>query len=154
MATETSGKERTIGQLVADATHDLEGIVRGEIALAKAEVTDGAKVLGKGAGLLAGAVFLVLMGFLIVAVVVLIFAAVLALLGKKALETARPAPERAIDQAQRTIAVIKEPFGDSDAADATPGAPASGTTPQASGTATPGNAGGAPGTPGSPTPSA
>ncbi len=175
MATETSGKERTIGQLVADATHDLEGIVRGEIALAKAEVTDGAKVLGKGAGLLAGAVFLVLMGFvfllhsaawgiaeflpvwagyLIVAVVVLIIAAVLALMGKKALETALPAPERAIDQAQRTIAVIKEPFGDSDAADATPGAPASGTTPQASGTATPGNAGGAPGTPGSPTPSA
>ena len=62
MATGTSGKERTIGQLVADATHDIEGIVRGEIALAKAEVTDGAKVLGKGAGLLAGAAFLVLMG--------------------------------------------------------------------------------------------
>ena len=139
MATGTSGTERTIGQLVADATHDLEGIVRGEIALAKAEVTDGAKVLGKGAGLLAGAVFLVLMGvvfllhsaawgiaawlpvwagYLIVAVVVLIIAAVLALLGKKALETARPAPERAIDQAQRTIAVIKEPFGDADAVDA------------------------------------
>ena len=58
MATGTSGTERTIGQLVADATHDLEGIVRGEIALAKAEVTDGAKVLGKGAGLLAGAAFL------------------------------------------------------------------------------------------------
>ena len=38
MATGTSGTERTIGQLVADATHDLEGIVRGEIALAKAEV--------------------------------------------------------------------------------------------------------------------
>ena len=62
MATGTSGTERTIGQLVADATHDLEGIVRGEIALAKAEVTDGAKVLGKGAGLLAGAAFLALMG--------------------------------------------------------------------------------------------
>ena len=63
MATGTTGTERTIGQLVADATHDLEGIVRGEIALAKAEVTDGAKVLGKGAGLLAGAAFLALMGF-------------------------------------------------------------------------------------------
>ena len=154
MATGTSGTERTIGQLVADATHDLEGIVRGEIALAKAEVTDGAKVLGKGAGLLAGAAFLVLMGFvfllhsaawgiaewlpvwagyLIVAVVVLIIAAVLALMGKKALETARPAPERAIDQAQRTIAVIKEPFGDPDAVDATTGAAAPGTTAPASG---------------------
>ena len=139
MATGTSGTERTIGQLVADATHDIEGIVRGEIALAKAEVTDGAKVLGKGAGLLAGAAFLALMGFvfllhsaawgistwlpvwagyLIVAVVVLIIAAILGLMGKKALETARPAPERAIDQAQRTIAVIKEPFSDTDAVDA------------------------------------
>ena len=53
----TPGSERTIGQLVADATHDLQGLVRGEIALAKAEVTSGARVLGKGAGLLAGAAF-------------------------------------------------------------------------------------------------
>ena len=46
-------------------------------------------------------------GYLIVAVVVLIVAAVLGLLGKKALDNARPAPERAIEQAQQTIAVIK-----------------------------------------------
>ena len=138
MATGTAGTERTIGQLVADATHDFEGIVRGEIALAKAEVTDGAKVLGKGAGLLAGAAFLALMGFafllhsaawgiavwlpvwagyLIVAVVVLVVAAVLALLGKKALEKARPAPQRAIDQAQLTIAAIKDPRGAADGVD-------------------------------------
>ena len=177
MATGTSGTERTIGQLVADATHDIEGIVRGEIALAKAEVTDGAKVLGKGVGLLAGAVFLVLMGvvfllhsaawgistwlpvwagYLIVAVVVLIIAAILALLGKKSLETARPAPERAIDQAQRTIAVIKEPFSDADAVDAAAGAATPGTA--APGAATPGAAGPASGKttppPASPTPSA
>ena len=128
MATGPSTTERTIGQLVADATHDLEGIVRGEIALAKAEVSTGAKVLGKGAGLLAGAAFLAVIGFvfilhsaawgiaewlpvwagyLIVAVVVLIVGVVLGLLGKKALDNARPAPERAIDQAQQTIAVIK-----------------------------------------------
>ena len=143
MATGTSGKERTIGQLVADATHDLEGIVRGEIALAKAEVTSGAKVIGKGVGLLAGAGFLALMGvvfllhsaawgiaewlpvwagYLIVAVVILIVGAVLGLLGKKALDNAKPAPERAIDQAQQTIAVIKEPFADADAVDGAAGA--------------------------------
>jgi hypothetical protein len=167
MATGTSGTERTIGQLVADATHDIEGIVRGEIALAKAEVTDGAKVLGKGAGLLAGAAFLLLMGvafllhsaawgiaewlpvwagYLIVAVVVLLVAAVLALLGKKSLQAARPAPERAIDQAQRTIAVIKEPFGDSETADATPGATPGATAGISAGsgsTAASGTAGGA-----------
>jgi len=133
MATGPSGTERTIGQLVADATHDLQGIVRGELALAKAEVTSGAKVLGKGAGLLAGAAFLGLMGFvfilhgaargisewlpvwagyLIVAAVVLVVAAVLGLMGKKALSSARPAPERAIDQAQQTIAVIKSSGSD------------------------------------------
>jgi Putative Actinobacterial Holin-X, holin superfamily III len=133
MATGTTGTERTIGQLVADATHDLEGIVRGEIALAKAEVTTGAKVMGKGAGLLFGAGFLALMalvfllhsaawgiaewlpvwaGYLIVAVVVLLVAGILGLTGKKALDRARPAPERAIEQAQQTIAVLKSPLGE------------------------------------------
>ena len=150
MATGTSGTERTIGQLVADATADLQGIVRGEIALAKAEVTSGAKVVGKGAGLLFGAAFLALMGvvfilhgaawgiaewlpvwagYLIVAAVVLLVAVILGLLGKKSLETARPAPERAIDQAQQTIAVIKNaPSGaaaaGANAASGPPSAPA------------------------------
>ena len=154
MATGSFGTERTIGQLVADVTHDLEGIVRGEIALAKAEVTDGAKVLGKGAGLLAGAAFLALIGFvfllhsaawgistwlpvwagyLIVAVVVLIVGTVLGLMGKKALETARPAPERAIDQAQQTIAAIKNPKGEPDAVPAAAGVAAGGTAAGATG---------------------
>jgi hypothetical protein len=158
MATGTSGTERTIGQLVADATHDLEGIVRGEIALAKAEVTDGAKVLGKGAGLIAGAAFLALLGvvfllhsaawgiavwlpvwagYLIVAVVVLVVAVILVLLGKKSLEAARPAPERAIDQAQRTLAAIKDPRGEADAVDVAAGATASGTAGSAPASSTP-----------------
>ena len=128
MARPSSDTDRTIGQLVADATHDLQGIVRGEVALAKAEVTSGAKVMGKGAGLLAGAAFLALMGFVfllhtlaqviaiwlpisagygIVTALVLILAAVLAMLGRKALQSAKPAPERAIEQGQKTIAVLK-----------------------------------------------
>ncbi len=170
MATGTTGTERTIGQLVADATHDLEGIVRGEIALAKAEVTDGAKVLGKGAGLLAGAAFLAVIGFifvlnsaawgislwlpvwagyLIVAVVVLIVGGILGMLGKKALDQAKPAPERAIDQAQQTIAAIKNPKGEPDAVAATAGAGTASTT--ASGSSASGNPGVSPG---SSTPSA
>ena len=152
MATGTTGTERTIGQLVADATHDLEGIVRGEIALAKAEVTTGAKVIGKGAGLLFGAAFLALMGvvfllhsaawgisvwlpvwagYLIVAVVVLIVAGILGLMGKKALDRARPAPERAIEQAQQTIAVLKSPLGEP-----TVGEPATAAAATASGAGT------------------
>jgi hypothetical protein len=180
MATGTTGTERTIGQLVADATHDLEGIVRGEIALAKAEVTDGARVLGKGAGLLAGAAFLALIGFvfllhsaawgistwlpvwagyLIVAVVVLIIGAILGLMGKKALDQAKPAPERAIGQAQQTIAAIKNPKGEPDAVAvaagaATAGAATAGTTATGS-TASGSTASGSSGTtPGAPTPSA
>ena len=156
MATGPAGTERTIGQLVADATHDLEGIVRGEIALARAEVTSGAKVIGKGAGLLGGAAFLALMGvlfllhsaawgiaewlpvwagYLIVAAVVLLVAVVLGLMGKKALEAARPAPERAIDQAQQTIAVIKNTGSEPDAA-------ATASTPVPAGASTAPGAGG------------
>ncbi|MGB7818006.1 MAG: phage holin family protein [Ornithinibacter sp.] len=120
---------------MADVTHDLQGIVRGEIALAKAEVTTGAKVLGKGAGLLAGAAFFGILfvifllttiaqvldiwlplwaAYAIVTAVILIVTAVLALLGRNALQSAEPVPERAIDQGQRTIAVLKgesEPAG-------------------------------------------
>lgn len=120
--------ERTIGQLVVDATADVQGIVRGEIALAKAEVTSGVKVLGRGAGLLGAAAFLGLLaliflfhtlaqvldiwlplwaGYAIVTGVLLVGAAVLALLGRSALRRARPKPEKAISQAQQTVAAIK-----------------------------------------------
>ncbi len=123
-----TGPERTIGQLVADATHDVQGIVRSEIALAKAEVSAGAKVMGKGAGLLGGAAFVALLGLIflfhtlaqviaiwlpvwagygITTLVLLLVAAVLGLLGKKALETAKPAPSRAFAEAQQTIATLK-----------------------------------------------
>ena len=160
----TPGSERTIGQLVADATHDLQGLVRGEIALAKAEVTSGAKVVGKGAGLLAGAAFFALMGlvfllhsaawgiaealpvwagYLIVGAVVLVLAAILGLLGKKSLETAKPAPDRAIDQAQQTIAVLKKSTDTTDSDTAGPGT--AGPSTAVSNTSGPSTAG--PGTP-------
>ena len=127
MTTQT-GPERTIGQLVADATHDVQGIVRSEIALAKAEVSSGAKVLGKGAALLGAAAFLGLLGLIflfhtlarvldiwlpvsasyaIVTLVLFLVAGVLGLLGKKALDKAKPTPSRAIAEAQQTIATLK-----------------------------------------------
>jgi hypothetical protein len=90
-------------------------------------------------------------GYLIVAVVVLIIAAILALLGKKALETARPAPERAIDQAQQTIAVLKSPLGEPTVT--TP--PTTGAASGSVGTASPnGAAASGPGGPANPAPSA
>ena len=45
------GQDRTIGQLVADASHDLSQLLRSEVALAKAELKDEAK---QGANGLAG----------------------------------------------------------------------------------------------------
>jgi hypothetical protein len=123
-----TGPERTIGQLVADATHDVQGIVRSEIALAKAEVSAGAKVMGKGAALLGAAAFVGLLGLIflfhtiarviavwlpvwagygITTLVLLIVAGVLGLMGKKSLEKAKPAPSRAIAEAQQTIATLK-----------------------------------------------
>lgn len=122
------GPERTIGQLVADATHDVQGIVRSEIALAKAEVSSGAKVMGKGVGLLAGAGFVGLLGLIflfhtlarviavwlpvwagygIVTLIMFIVAAILGLLGKNALTKAKPVPKRAIAEAEQTIATLK-----------------------------------------------
>lgn len=124
--------ERTIGQLVADASHDIQGIIRSEVALAKAEVSSGAKVMGKGAGLLVGAGVLAVFGltfllhtlarviavwlpvwagYLIVTVVLFAVAAVLGLLGKKALSAAKPKPEKAIAQAQLTVAAVKDATG-------------------------------------------
>jgi hypothetical protein len=144
------GTDRTIGQLVADATHDLQGVVRGEIALAKAEITSGAKTMGKGAGLLAGAAFLgvfglvflfhtvarliavwlpVWAGYAIVTAVLFLVTAVLALLGRKALQEAQPSPERAIDQGKQTIAVLKqEQQGTQTTAAPAPAAPTNGSS--------------------------
>ena len=110
--------ERTLGQLVVDATHDVSSIVRSEITLAKAEISADAKVAGKGAGMLGGAglfgflglIFLlfaavyglvaaglpVWLSFLIVAVVLFVVAGVLALVGRKAMSKVKRKPERTI----------------------------------------------------------
>jgi hypothetical protein len=127
--TENTTPERTLGQLVADATNDMSSIARSEIALAKAEITADAKQAGKGAGMFAGAgvmgflgvvllLFAVVYGlvaaglpvwlsFLIVAVVLFVVAGILALVGKKAVSKVQGKPERTIVTTQETIAAIK-----------------------------------------------
>jgi protein-S-isoprenylcysteine O-methyltransferase Ste14 len=128
MATSGNGTERTLGQLVADATQDISTIVRSEIALAKAEVTAEAKIAGKGAGMLAGAAFVGLLGliflfhtlanvlavwlplwagYLITTVVLFVLAAILGLVGKNSMSKVKPRPERTIKNAQETIEAIK-----------------------------------------------
>ena len=121
--------ERTLGQLVADATQDMSTIVRSEITLAKTEITADAKQAGKGAGMFAGAgvmgflgvvllLFAVVYGlvaaglsvwlsFLIVAVVLFVVAGILGLVGKKTVSKVKGKPERTIVTTQETIAAIK-----------------------------------------------
>jgi hypothetical protein len=133
MTSQNDVPERTLGQLVADATHDLSSITRGEIALAKAEVRADAKKAVAGAGMFAVAgvfAFLALillliaaayglvaaglpawLAFLIVAAVLLLVGAILALVGKSSISKVKGKPERTIKNAQDTIAVIRPSSG-------------------------------------------
>jgi Flp pilus assembly protein TadB len=121
--------ERTLGQLVADATHDISSIVHSEVALAKAEMRADAKKAGAGAGmfvtagvlaflalillLIAAAYGLVAAGlppwaaFLIVAGVLLVIAAILVFAGKHNFDNLKGKPERAIKSTQDTIAAVR-----------------------------------------------
>lgn len=120
--------ERTIGQLVADATHDVSTIVRNEIALAKAEITADAKKAGAGAGMFAAAAFVALLGLIflfhtVVAVIdiwlpewagylittglLFLVAAVLALGGRSSMKKLKGKPERTIKNAQDTLSTLK-----------------------------------------------
>ena len=123
-----TGAERTIGQLVADATHDVSTIVRSEIALAKAEITADAKKAGAGAGMFVAAAFVALLGLIflfhtVVAVIdvwlpewagylittglLFLVAAILALAGRNSMKALKGKPERAIKNAQDTLTTLK-----------------------------------------------
>jgi hypothetical protein len=121
--------ERTLGQLVADATHDISSIVRSEVALAKAELTADAKKAGTGAGMFAAAgilAFLALIllliaaayglvaaglapwaAFLVVAGVLLLIGVILVLVGRHNINSLKGRPERAIKSTQDTIAAVR-----------------------------------------------
>ncbi|MEQ7007613.1 phage holin family protein [Actinopolymorpha sp. B17G11] len=59
---------RSLGQLVASASRDLSALVRGEIALAKAELSESARAATKGAGLFGAAGFLAYVAFLMLSI--------------------------------------------------------------------------------------
>lgn len=124
----TSGTERTLGQLVAQATQDVSEIVRAEIALAKAEIAVDVKngAIGGGMfgaagylGFLASILLVIAAGyglraaglpawaaFLVLAVVLLLLAGILALIGRSRFKKVGP-PKRAIANAQATLAAVK-----------------------------------------------
>lgn len=109
-------EQESLGSLMSQVSQDLSTLIRQEIALAKAELSETAKNAGKGAGMLAGAgiaghfvlLFLSIAlwaglgavigtgwSALIVAGIWAIIAAVLAVLGKKNLDQAEGAPQTA-----------------------------------------------------------
>lgn len=120
--------EHSIGQLVTDASRQLSTLVRDEIALAKTELKDDVVAAGKGSGLVAGAGFLGVvaflllsvaaaygliaaglheaLGFLIVAVVYLLVAGLLVLLGVRNFKKTGK-PERTIESINKTKTLIK-----------------------------------------------
>lgn len=125
-------EERTVGQLVVEATQDVSEIVRAEVALARAELAASAKNGAVAGGLFGAAGYLGLLAsilltiaaaygiaalglavgwaFLIVAAVLLSLAGLLALIGRSRVSRLGP-PERAIRSAKRTIAAVKPGAG-------------------------------------------
>jgi hypothetical protein len=128
-APDKPGGERTLGQLVADASKDLSTIVRSEIALAKAELMRDVQAGAIGAAmfvvagvfaflalillLIAAAYGLVAAGlspwlaFLIVGGALLLVGVLLVLIGKSRLGKIKP-PERAIRTSKETVAALKQ----------------------------------------------
>ncbi len=127
-ATAGESEPRSLGHLLSDATRDLSALVHSEIALAKHEIRADAAAAAKGgamfgaAGVLGLVAFVLLSiaaaeglvsaglapgwAFLIVAVVYLLVAGALALVGRKAVKRVGP-PERAITTTKESVAVLK-----------------------------------------------
>lgn len=122
--------QASTADLVRDAAEQISRLVRDELALAKAEMTEKGKRAGVGAGLFGGGGLIALYGVagllttvvlalaeampawlaaLIVTVVLFAVAAVLALLGRRHVQQATPpVPEQAIDSVKADIEQVKE----------------------------------------------
>jgi uncharacterized membrane protein YqjE len=115
-AATTSGQG--LGDTVAGIVEDLQGIVRGEVQLAKTELKEDATKMGKGAGMLAGAGVLGLVGFIflmlsltylldrwmplwvaagLVGLTLAIIAAIVGMAGKNQIQSANLVPEQTIE---------------------------------------------------------
>ena len=123
------GEDPTLGALVHDMTQQMSTLVRDEMRLAQAEMTQKGKAAGLGIGLFGGAGLVALYGLatliatvilalalavpawlsaLIVTVVLFAVAGVLALVGKKNVSHVTPAkPEQAIAGIKEDIATAK-----------------------------------------------
>ena len=130
---EERAEERTVGQLVAQASAEVSEIVRAEIALAKAELATSAKNGAVAGGMFGAAGYLGFLAsilltialayglteaglppwlaFLLVAVLFLLLAGLLALLGKRRVDRIG-APKRALESTRLTISAVKPGHSD------------------------------------------
>jgi uncharacterized membrane protein YqjE len=125
-------RDRGFGELIKDLAGQTSTLVRQEIKLAQAEVTERGKLAGRGAGMLGGAAVAALLGLgaltalivivldsaialwvaaLIVTVLWLALAAVLALSGKKALQATTPPAPQTVETVKEDIQWAKNPTG-------------------------------------------
>jgi tetrahydromethanopterin S-methyltransferase subunit C len=122
--------DASTGELISSLSEQIGTLVRDEVRLAQAEVTQKAKRLGIGAGLFGGAGLVALLGLnalitaailglanvlpgwlsaIILAVVLFAITGVLALLGKKDVQQATPPlPTETIASVQADVATVKE----------------------------------------------
>lgn len=122
-----AGEERTLGQLVADASREMSDLIRCELALAKAELRTEVKRAGLAGGLFAVAGYLAFLAsillaiaagyglvaaglapwlaFLVLAVALLLVTVILALVGKARISGMK-APERTI-RSTRALAELR-----------------------------------------------
>ena len=126
--TDYPARDRSVGQLVADAAEDLSTLVRGEIELAKLELKQTAITAAAGSAMfiIAGTfAFLALImllfalayglvaagvwtwvAFIIVAVLLIIIGAILGFLGKKKIEKIGP-PQHTIDAGKAAVTAVR-----------------------------------------------
>ena len=130
MSEQNRAEAASAGELVSRLSQQLTTLVRDEMRLAQAELTQKGKMAGIGAGLFGGAGVVALYGVgalvaaaiialslavtawlaaVIVAVVLFIVAGVLALVGKKEVSAATPPlPQEAIAGLKTDVATVKE----------------------------------------------
>jgi len=126
----TEPREASAGELVRQATEQISRLVRDELALARAELTEKGKRAGVGTGLLGGGGLVALYGVaalltavvlglaevmpawlaaLIVAIVLFAVAGVLAVLGRtKVRQATPPVPEESVRSVKADINEVKE----------------------------------------------
>jgi hypothetical protein len=128
--TAAGGSQASTAELVRQAAEQISRLVRDELALAKAEMTEKGKKAGVGAGMLGGGGLVALYGMaalltavvlglaeampawlaaLVVAVVLFAVAGVLAVSGRKQVQRATPpVPQEAVDSVKADIDEVRE----------------------------------------------